>query len=71
MRFHPKVEPKDGDRRVVRRFAWTPKEIEGITVWLETCEVVQEYKVYEAVYETPPRSGWVTRCWRTYNPEYR
>ena len=67
MRFHPKVAPKDGDQRVVRRFAWRPKKIQDLTVWLETCEVVQEYRVVEA----PPWRGWVTRCWRTYNPEYR
>lgn len=67
MRFHPKTAPKDGDTRVVRRFAWTPKKIQDITVWLEMCEVVQEYRVFEA----PPRKVWVTRCWRIYDPEYR
>lgn len=38
-------EPKRGDSRVVRRFAFLPKHfaINGVTVWLEFYDVVQNY----------------------------
>ena len=31
-----KEHPKKGDRKIVRRFAWIPTEVEDHTVWLET-----------------------------------
>jgi hypothetical protein len=31
-----KEQAQRGDRKIVRRFAWFPKEVEDHTVWLET-----------------------------------
>ena len=36
--------PQPGDKRIVRRFAWFPVEIEGYKVWLETYETKEEYR---------------------------
>ena len=54
--------PQPGDKRIVRRFAWFPVEIEGYKVWLETYETKEEYlKVYVDLYNT--RYQWIEMCY--------
>lgn len=39
-----KVEqPVPGDKRLVRKFAWFPTEVEGYKVWLETYQTEETY----------------------------
>lgn len=48
MKWKAKKEPKEGDTRIRRKFAWIPVytycETELYTVWLETYLAVEEYK---------------------------
>ncbi len=37
-------DPKEGDTRYIRKFAWLPTIINNYKVWLETYGVTQEYK---------------------------
>lgn len=36
-------DPRAGDQRVLRKFAWYPVKTEGHWVWLETVERVEGY----------------------------
>jgi hypothetical protein len=38
-----KIEPNVGDRKVVKKFLWMPKCLNGEIRWLELCEIVYEY----------------------------
>ena len=43
-----------GDKRLVTRYLLFPKELEGETRWLETADIIQEYKKNESDYW----NGW-------------
>lgn len=38
-----KVSPKIGDIRVIKKFAWLPVEISGITIWWQSYYIKQQY----------------------------
>ena len=44
-KFKTKCEPNVGDRKVVKKFLWLPKCLNGEMRWLELCEIVYEYTV--------------------------
>lgn len=53
--------PEPGARRIVRKFAWLPVEIEGYKVWLETYETKEVYyKVQTGLYSR--EYTWVEIC---------
>jgi len=39
----PYTEPKDGECRELRQFAWRPTKVNGGTVWLESYAINQRY----------------------------
>jgi len=45
MRWKCRAEPKEHDRRQVRRFAWLPTRIDDKAVWLERYGVQQRWRV--------------------------
>ena len=44
---YTQVEPKDGDTRLERRFAWAPVYIDGSRVWLQYYEILQVLRISE------------------------
>jgi hypothetical protein len=46
MRWKTSEQPKDGDTRIVRRYAYTPTNLDdGYTVWLESYYAVEKWRV--------------------------
>lgn len=48
-----KPTPREGDRRVVQKFLFLPKCLDGEWRWLERAKIVQRYIDHEAMV-----SGW-------------
>lgn len=44
---YTKPQPKDGEVRLFRKFAWLPHYIDGTFVWLEKYETLQVYRQRE------------------------
>ena len=51
MKWKAKKQPKEGDFRCRKVFAWFPTKVEEYTVWLETYEVKEFYQAIAVVGE--------------------
>jgi|SaaInlV_165m_DNA_1040744.scaffolds.fasta_scaffold27038_5 hypothetical protein len=57
MRWNNKfVNPNEGDQRVIKKFLFFPKNIDGQTRWLEWARILQRYCHFES-------SGRESRYW--------
>jgi len=61
-----KPEPKEGEIRFARRFAWLPTgchdDHDEYTVWLETYEAMEVYtRVYRGIETTFPTYKWIAK----------
>jgi len=70
MRWKAYVPPNLGDSRVIERFLYLPKTIQGETRWLETAWIDQVYcevMVNRGKFNQP-EAQWKDRTWET-NPD--
>lgn len=49
----PFKEPRDGAKRIKKKFCLFPRKYFGIWVWLETVQLLQKYSSWD---------GWVTEA---------
>ena len=70
MRWKAYVPPNQGDSRVIERFLYLPRTIQGETRWLETAWIDQVYFMVSKPIGKFERMvpGWVDRSWET-NPD--
>jgi hypothetical protein len=61
------VPPTEGNIRIKIKFAFLPKDCDGITVWLEKYRSIQQYKSYIAM---APAMGYKSIRWVEVRREY-
>jgi hypothetical protein len=47
MILNTRNKPVHGDHKIIKRFAWLPKWINDKKIWLQSYQLVYEYKVKE------------------------
>lgn len=67
MRYYPKPKPKIGDRYARLRFAFLPKKIDDVWIWLETYREFREYKIVRTPTSFPVLESYhETNKWVSY-----
>jgi hypothetical protein len=63
MRWIKKPKPQIDDTRIVTRFLFFPKCIDGECRWLETAQIKQRYDPGQNGYPPLYFMEWVDDCW--------
>lgn len=59
MKFYDKRRPKDGEIRLITKFLWFPKCLDGETRWLETATWEEKYSLSGHFKD----DGWYATRW--------
>jgi len=68
MRWRAKPPPIDGDRLVVTRFAWWPRRVRGLWIWLEAYWSLIEFSIVAITFWGMP-GAWVELSRHLTRPE--
>jgi hypothetical protein len=65
MRWKHKADPREGDVRNIRKFAWKPTVVGEYKVWLEFYHIVQQYQKASYYDERLKKVVWNDNAWVT------
>ena len=52
------IPPKEGEKRFIKKFAWSPTLVDGYTIWLERYWECEIWCKYSSPYPGGHRAAW-------------